>query len=77
MNEIVMWRKKLLSPVEGSDWASEMVLNPAIIEDPKTKRIHMIFRATGPSEKDGLEGESIPYPIYLGYAYSDDGVLTK
>ncbi len=73
MNEIVMWRKKLLSPVENTDWASEMVLNPAIIEDPKTKRIHMIFRATGPSPQNGLEGESIPYPIYLGYAYSDDG----
>ena len=29
MNEIVLWRKKLLSPVENSDWASEMVLNPA------------------------------------------------
>ena len=74
MNEIVLWRKKLLSPVENSDWASEMVLNPAIIEDPKTKRIHMIFRATGPYPQAKVEGDPrMPYPIFLGYAYSDDG----
>ncbi len=73
MNEIVLWRKKLLSPVENSDWASEMVLNPAIIEDPKTKRIHMIFRSTGPYSQARIEGEPMPYPIFLGYAYSDDG----
>lgn len=73
MNEIVLWRKKLLSPVENSDWASEMVLNPAIIEDPKTKRIHMLFRATGPYPQARIEGEPMPYPIFLGYGYSDDG----
>lgn len=73
MNDIVLWRKKILSPVENSDWASEMVLNPAIIEDPKTKRIHMIFRATGPYPQARIEGEPMPYPIFLGYAYSDDG----
>ena len=73
MNEIVLWRKKLLSPVENSYWASEMVLNPAIIEDPKTKRIHMLFRATGPCPQARIEGEPMPYPIFLGYGYSDDG----
>ena len=73
MNEIVLWRKHLLSPVESSDWASEMVLNPAIIEDPETKRIHMIFRATGPYPQACIEGEPMPYPIFLGYGYSDDG----
>ena len=55
MSDIVLWRKKILSPVENSDWASEMVLNPAIIEDPETKRIHMIFRATGPYPQARIE----------------------
>ncbi len=73
MNEIVLWRKQLLAPVENLDWASEMVLNPAIIEDPKTKRIHMIFRATGPYPQARIEGEPMPYPIFLGYGYSYDG----
>lgn len=73
MNEVVLWRKKLLSPVENSYWASEMVLNPAIIEDPKTKRIHIIFRATGPYPQARIEGEPMPFPIFLGYGYSDDG----
>ncbi len=74
MNDIVKWRKKLLSPVKGLEWASEMVLNPAIIENPATNRIHMIFRATGPWQKAQLSGKPLPYPIFMGYGYSDDGM---
>jgi predicted GH43/DUF377 family glycosyl hydrolase len=53
-------------------WASEMVLNPAVIEDPKSKRLHMLFRATGPFSNLQHAGQPAPYPISLGYAYSDD-----
>lgn len=74
MENIVTWRKKLLSPIEGLEWASEMVLNPAMIVDPSTKRIHMLFRTTGPYEKAQLPGKPLPFPIFLGYGYSDDGV---
>lgn len=74
MENIVINRKCILSPVKDCDWASEMVLNPAIIEDPKTKRIHMIFRATGPYPQAVVDGDPrMPYPIFFGYGYSDDG----
>jgi len=74
MDNVVKWRKKLLSPVNGSEWASEMVLNPAMIQDPVTGRIHMLFRATGPFKAAQIEGKPLPFPIFLGYAWSDDGV---
>lgn len=78
---------KRLSPVESLQcerafvmqanaecpWASEMVLNPAVIEDPTSKRLHMLFRATGPFSDLQHAGQPAPYPISLGYAYSDNG----
>ena len=72
-NNLVKWRKKLLSPLADVEWASEMVLNPAMITDPKTGRIHMIFRSTGPWSRAQLEGKPLPFPIFFGYGWSDDG----
>lgn len=59
-------------PQPGCDWANKMVLNPAIVQDPESGRIHMLFRATGPWPEKQQEGKLPPYPIFLGYAYSDD-----
>jgi len=59
-------------PQTGCDWADTMVLNPAIIQDPKNHRLHMLFRATGPWPKKQMAGKPLPYPIFLGYGYSDD-----
>lgn len=62
-----------LQPEPGCPWADTMVLNPAIIKDPKTNTIHMLFRATGPyPQKKAKEGCRDPYPIFLGYARSED-----
>jgi hypothetical protein len=50
-----------------------MVLNPAIVKDAQTNTLHMLFRATGPGTDKKMEGSPYdPYPIYLGYAKSDD-----
>jgi predicted GH43/DUF377 family glycosyl hydrolase len=65
--------KPVLSPVEGCDWASKMVLNPAIVKDPESDTLHMLFRATGPWPQKQREGKLPPYPIFLGYATSEDG----
>lgn len=53
-----------------------MILNPAIARDPDTTRLHMLFRATGPGEDHRQPGGPAPYPIYLGYAFSDDRGVT-
>lgn len=73
IEKIVKWRKQLLSPVAGSQWASEMVLNPAIIRDPETGKIHMLFRASGPCAAKAIPNKPLPYPIFLGYGVSEDG----
>ncbi|WP_339254777.1 hypothetical protein [Paenibacillus sp. FSL P2-0136] len=65
--------KPALEPVPGCDWADKMVLNPAIIQDPDSNDIHMLFRATGPWPQKRREGCHDPYPIFLGYARSRDG----
>ncbi len=70
---IVLKRKLILSPVKDCPFASEMVLNPAIIEDPKTGKIHMLIRTSGPYPHKRLEGKPLPYPIFLAYAWSEDG----
>jgi len=63
----------VLEPKKDCDWADTMILNPAIIKDPATDEIHMIFRATGPaSEKRMDKSPYDPYPIFLGYAKSVD-----
>lgn len=61
-----------LEPVPGCDWADKMVLNPAIIKDPHSDTLHMLFRATGPWPQKRREGCHDPYPIFLGYARSED-----
>ncbi|MDQ8739165.1 hypothetical protein [Paenibacillus sp. LHD-38] len=62
----------VLEPVPGCEWASKMVLNPAIVKDPASDRLHMLFRATGPWSRKRKEGKHDPYPIFLGYAASSD-----
>lgn len=65
-------RKNILTPQKNNKWMSEMVLNPAIIYDESTSRIHMLFRASGEWPEKRLNGKPMPYPICLGYGYSDD-----
>lgn len=64
--------KPVLEPVPGCSWADKMVLNPAIVKDPASDTIHMLFRATGPWPQKRREGCHDPYPIFLGYAKSED-----
>ena len=70
---VVLSRKCILGPVADCPFASEMVLNPAIIKDPETSRIHMLVRVSGPAPEKRLEGRVLPFPIYFAYAWSDDG----
>lgn len=69
-------KRMVLEAVKDSPWASEMVLNPAIIKDMKSGRIHMLFRATGPWPQKRMAVKPLPYPIFLGYGWSDDGGKT-
>lgn len=73
MENIVLERKEILRPQENIPWASEMVLNPAIIKDPDTGRIHMLVRTTGPWAHKQIPGKPLPFPIFFAYAWSDDG----
>jgi predicted GH43/DUF377 family glycosyl hydrolase len=66
----------VLTPQAGVPWADSMVLNPAIIDDPRSNRIHMIFRTSGPWTWMDAGGQSLPYPYFLGYACSDDEGVT-
>lgn len=68
--------KPALEPVPGCSWADKMVLNPAIVKDPNSDEIHMLFRATGPWSQKRRAGCHDPYPIFLGYAKSKDGGQT-
>ncbi|MDD5458786.1 MAG: hypothetical protein PHF37_05290 [Phycisphaerae bacterium] len=69
-------RTPVLVPMEGCCWADTMVLNPAIVKDPQSSRLHMLFRATGPYPHKRIKGKPLPYPIFLGYACSDDNGVT-
>lgn len=69
-------KNPVIVPKESCEWANTMVLNPAIVKDTKSDRIHMLFRATGPWSHKNLKGLSDPYPIFLGYAFSDDQGVT-
>lgn len=60
----------ILKPLDDVPWASEMILNPAIIRQEGERRIHMLFRSSGPGKP--FSGHSDPFPIYLGYAWSED-----
>lgn len=65
--------KPVLEAKPGCEWADTMLLNPAIVKDPDSKTLHMLFRATGPYAKKRMEGSRFdPYPIFFGYAHSDD-----
>lgn len=64
--------RPVLEPCLDDSWAGTAVLNPAIIRDPDDQRIHMLFRSTGPGYDTQAAGQPPPYPIYLGYAWSDD-----
>jgi predicted GH43/DUF377 family glycosyl hydrolase len=66
----------VLVPQAGVDWADTMLLNPAIIDEPGSPRLHMLFRATGPWPRARIEGRPPPFPIFLGYATSDDNGRT-
>ena len=73
MDNIVLERKCILTPQPGCPFASEMVLNPGMIKDTKTGRIHMLVRTSGPCPEKQIEGKPLPFPIYFAYAYSNDG----
>ena len=62
----------VIEPKAGCEWANTMVLNPAIFIEKGSDTIHMLFRATGPWHEKNLRGLSDPYPIFLGYAVSED-----
>lgn len=72
MPVITYSKKPVIEPMPGCDWADTMVLNPALVLDEDGRTIHMLFRATGPWPQKNLKGKSNPYPIFLGYARSDD-----
>jgi predicted GH43/DUF377 family glycosyl hydrolase len=61
-----------LAPRPGVPWADTMLLNPSVIDAPGSARLHMLFRATGPWPQARAQGGPPPYPIFLGYAHSDD-----
>jgi len=66
-------KRLLFEAPKNCSWASKMVLNPAMIQDPQQENIiHMLFRATGPCADKSLPGRPLPYPISLGYAVSHD-----
>ncbi len=67
-------KNPIIEPKVGCSWADTMVLNPAIWKDGD--KIHMLFRATGPYPEKNLKGKSDPYPIFLGYAVSNDNGKT-
>ncbi len=70
--------KPVIEPMPGCTWADTMVLNPAIVKEKgsDSDTIHMLFRATGPWPEKNLRGLSDPYPIFLGYARSEDNGKT-
>ncbi|MBO5307211.1 MAG: hypothetical protein J6C40_04340 [Lentisphaeria bacterium] len=67
-------KRLILEPMPGCEWASQMVLNPAMIADPDDpETLHMLFRASGPWSCRRMEGKPLPYPIFIGYGVSCDG----
>lgn len=66
--------RPILQPEPGCPWADRAVLNPAVVRDPGGEGFHMLFRATGPWPQMRRPGRPLPYPIFLGYAFSRDGV---
>ncbi len=66
----------VLKPNPNCPWAQTMVLNPAILRDPDSPTLHMLFRASGPWPQKRHAGQPLPYPIFLGYATSRDNGRT-
>ena len=66
----------VLTPRPDVPWADTMLLNPTLIDEPGSRRLHMLFRATGPWPSARQPGKPLPYPIFLGYATSDDDGVT-
>ena len=66
----------VLRPAPGVAWAETGILNPAVIDEPGSSRLHMLFRASGPWPQARRAGQPLPYPIFLGYASSDDAGRT-
>lgn len=67
-------RRLILEAQADCPWANQMVLNPGVIRDPQSGRLHMLFRATGSGRASNVPAATDwPFPIYLGYAWSDDG----
>ncbi|MBN2642578.1 MAG: hypothetical protein JXR78_13075 [Victivallales bacterium] len=71
---MLTFNKRLLAePNIACPWAEKMILNPAIIQDPYDKKtLHMLFRSTGSCADKQLRHRPLPYPIFLGYAVSND-----
>ncbi len=76
MNTLIHSRQCILENQPGSPWAGEMVLNPALIRDPRDGRLHMLFRATGSWTEPADPSQPAPYPIFLGYMASEDNGAT-
>ncbi len=74
--EVKTLGRPVLLPQPGVPWAKTMVLNPAVIDEPGSTRLHMLFRASGPWPQARRPGLPAPYPIFLGYACSNDGGRT-
>ena len=74
-NRMLSFEKQFVrAPQPGCDWASQMILNPALIADPDNpEKLHMLFRATGPWPAKQIPGKPLPFPIFLGYAVSENG----
>ena len=53
---VVLNRTCILRPVADCPFASEMVLNPGLVEDPKTGRLHMLVRVSGPCPEKAARG---------------------
>lgn len=64
--------KPVLEPKPDCKWAETLVFNPAIVKDPQSNRIHMLFRAAGAFASIQSPNQPLPYPHFLGYAFSND-----
>ncbi|MBB6428299.1 glycoside hydrolase family 130 protein [Algisphaera agarilytica] len=70
---LITERRLILQAQADCPWANQMVLNPGVIRDPESGRLQMLFRATGNGQpRNAPAAADWPFPIYLGYAYSDN-----
>jgi predicted GH43/DUF377 family glycosyl hydrolase len=57
----------ILKPNALNKWENFCVLNPAVVYDEDLKKFVMLYRAAGDDKE---------HYIYLGLAYSDDGITS-